>query len=79
MSEYGHFRVYLDPLGRVLLPDGRYRQEIELALSDDPDREAPSLADPVLRLDADLARQLAQQLLSLAWHAQPAPRSGVPR
>jgi len=79
MSEYGHFRVYLDPLGGVLLPDGSYRQEIELVLSDDPDRDPPSLADPVLRLDADLARQLAQQLLTLAWHAQPALRSEVPR
>jgi hypothetical protein len=79
MSEYGHFRVYLDPLGRVLLPDGSYRHQIELVLSDDPDRDPPSLADPVLRLDAQAARQLAQQLLTLAWHAQPAWRSEVPR
>jgi len=79
MSEYGHFRVYLDPLGLALLPDGSRQREIELVLSDDPDRDPPSLTDPVLRLDADLARQLAQQLLTLAWHAQPAHRSGVPR
>jgi len=79
MSEYGHFRVYLDPLGRIYLPDGSYRHEIELVLTGDPDRDPPSLADPVLRLDADLARQLAQQLLALAWHAQPAWRSEVPR
>jgi len=79
MSEYGHFRAYLDPLGRVFLPDGSYRQEIELVLTDDPDRDPPSLADPVLRLDADQARQLAQQLLALAWHAEPAQRSGVAR
>jgi hypothetical protein len=79
MSEYGHFRAYLDPLGRVLLPDGRCRQEIELVLTDDPDRDPPGLPDPVLRLDAELARRLAQQLLALAWHADPDQRSGVAR
>jgi len=56
MSEYGHVRVYLDPLGLVRLPDGSYRKEIELMLSNDPDRDPPSLADAVCSLDVDRAR-----------------------
>jgi hypothetical protein len=79
MSEYGHVRAYLDPLGLVRLPDGSYRREIELTLSNDPDRDPPSLADPVCSLDVDRARQLAQQLLVLAWHAKHRRRSGVGR
>jgi hypothetical protein len=69
MSEYSHSRVYLDPLGLILTPDGSYRQEIELVLTNDPDRDLPSLTDPVLRLDANRARQLAHQLLAIAQHA----------
>jgi hypothetical protein len=69
MSEYSHSRVDLDPLGLIVLPDGSYRQEIELVLTDDPDRDPPSLTDPVLRLDADHARRLATALLQLAEHA----------
>jgi hypothetical protein len=68
MSEFGHARAYLDPLGLVRGAYG-YQQEIELVLSDDPDRDPPSLADPVCRLDADRARQLAHTLLSLAQDA----------
>ena len=70
MSEYTHTRAYLESLGLLLLPDGSYRQEIELALTNDPDRDAPSLTDPVLQLDADQARQLASELLTLAEHAE---------
>jgi|tagenome__1003787_1003787.scaffolds.fasta_scaffold20945482_3 hypothetical protein len=69
MSEYRHTRACLDPLGLVLRADGSYGQEIELALTDDPDRAAPKLADPVLRLDAARARALAHELLALAEHA----------
>jgi hypothetical protein len=75
MSEYGHVRVYLDPLGLARLPDGSYQQRLELVLSDDPDRDPPSLADPVCSLDAGRARRLAEQLLALAEHAQH-PRLG---
>jgi hypothetical protein len=70
MTEYARGRVYLDPLGLIALPDGSCRQEIELALTNDPDRDPPSLTDPVLRLDADQARQLASELLTLAEHAE---------
>ena len=70
MTEYAHGRVYLDPLGLIALPDGSCRQEIELVLSETPDRDPPSLADPVLRLDSDHARQLAAELLKLAEHAE---------
>ena len=70
MSEYSHSRVHLDPLGLMLMPDGSYRQEIELVLTDDPDRDPPSLADPVLRLNAARARQLACELVLLAEHAE---------
>ena len=66
MSEYAHVRVSLDPLGIVDLGDGSYRQEIELLLSDDPDRDPGSLADPVCALDSTSARQLAGRLLALA-------------
>ncbi len=68
MSEYTHVRAYLDPLGLVRTEHG-YEQEIELVLSDDPDRDPPSLADPVARLDAQRARALAHELLELAQHA----------
>lgn len=69
MSEYTHVRAYLDPLGLVRHRHG-YEWEIELVLSDDPDRDPPSLADPVCRLDAHGARQLAHQLLELAQTAE---------
>lgn len=69
MSEYFHTRVHLDALGVIVMPDGSYRQEIELVLTDDPDRDPPSLLDPVLRLDAGHARRLAGELLELAEHA----------
>jgi hypothetical protein len=68
MSEYTHVRLYLDPLGLVRTEHGS-EWEIELVLSDDPDRDPPSLADPVCRLDAQRARALAQELLELARDA----------
>jgi hypothetical protein len=68
MSEYTHVRAYLDPLGLVGTEHG-YEREIELVLSDDPDRQALSLADPVCRLDARRARALARELLELARDA----------
>ena len=74
MSEYSHVRAYLDPLGLVRTEHGS-EWEIELVLSDDPDRDPPSLADPVCRLDAQHARGLAHELLQLARdarHAHPA-------
>jgi len=77
MSEYEHIRVYLDPLGLVRLPDGSYQQEIELVLSDDPDRDPRSLADPVCSLNAELARRLAARLLALAEHAEHPPLGSV--
>ena len=68
MSEYTHAHAYLD--GLVLLPtEHGYQWEIELVLSDDPDRDPPSLADPVCRLDAQRARALARELLELAHDA----------
>jgi hypothetical protein len=79
MSDYSHSRAYLDGLGLMLSTDGSYRQEIELVLTDDPDREAPSLTDPVLRLDAAGARALAHQLLALAEHAEHPRLSRSPR
>jgi hypothetical protein len=70
MSEYAHIRAHLDPLGLVVTPDGTAWQEIELVLTDDPDRDPPNLLDPVLRLDADRARRLASRLLTLAEHSE---------
>jgi hypothetical protein len=74
MSEYAHVRVSLDPLGIVHLGDGSCRQDIELLLSDDPDGDPPSLADPVCTLDSTDARQLAWRLLRLADQADPRQR-----
>jgi hypothetical protein len=68
MSEYSHVRAYLDPLGLVRTEHGS-EWEIELVLSDDPDRDPPSLADPVCRLVAHRAHRLAGELLQLAQHA----------
>jgi hypothetical protein len=68
MSEYSHSRVGLDPLGLIAMPDGTVVQEIELVLTNDPDRDPPSLLDPVLRLDSDHARDLTGRLLELAEH-----------
>ena len=73
MSEYAHIRAELDPLGLVRLADGCWRQDIELTLTDDPDRDPPSLADPVCQLDSTRARQLAVRLLALADQAEPRP------
>jgi hypothetical protein len=70
MSDYRHARAYLDPLGLICSGDGSYRQQIELALANDPDRDPPSLADPVCTLDAAGARALARRLLVLAEHAE---------
>jgi hypothetical protein len=71
MSEYGHVRAYLDPLGLVRFPDGSCQYEIELALTNDPERDPVSILDPVCTLDAARARELAFQLLELAEHATP--------
>jgi hypothetical protein len=57
VSEYSPVRAYLDPLGLVRTEHGS-AWEIELVLSDDPNRQPPSLADPVCRLDAQRARGL---------------------
>ena len=75
MSEYAHARVALDPLGIVDLGESRYRRAIELVLTDDPDRDPPSLADPVCALDSTAARQLGWRLLRLAEQADPRERS----
>lgn len=79
MSEYRHACAYLDPLGLVVSDHGSWR-EIELVLSDDPDRDPPSLTDPVDRTDAPGARRLASELLELAAHAGgPQTTAGVRR
>jgi hypothetical protein len=75
MSQYAYTRVGLDPLGIIDLGDGRRMQEIELVLTDDPDRDPPSLADPVCALNGTQARQLAWRLLRLADDADPRPRA----
>ena len=69
MTEYAHARVALDPLGTVYLKDGRRLLHMELVLTDDPDHEPRSLADPVCALDSASARALAGSLLQLAEQA----------
>jgi hypothetical protein len=71
MSDYQHILAYLDPLGITCAADGRCWQDIELLLTDDPDRDPPSLADPACQLDPRRARELANQLLGLAELAEP--------
>jgi hypothetical protein len=75
MSEYEHVRVYLDPLGLVRLPDGSYQQLIELILSDDPDRDPRSLADPVCSLERR-ARPRARRAAAGARRARRPPAAG---
>ncbi len=73
MSEYTHVRAHLDGLGLIRTEDGS-EWEIELVLSDDPDRDPPSLTDPVCYLNAHRARALAHDLLELAEQAAWRPR-----
>jgi len=77
MSEYRHVIVCLDPLGVVRWPDGSWDQGIEITLTNDPDRDPPSLSDLVCSVDGDRARELARGLLALAANAQtPRPQRG---
>lgn len=47
MSEYAHICADLDlRWGLMCLDDGGWRQNIEVTLSNDSDRDPPSLADP---------------------------------
>ena len=70
MSEYGHVRAYLDPLGIEQLPDGRWRQRIEMVFCDDSDRDPVGVREPVCPIDAAQARELAFELLMLAELAE---------
>jgi hypothetical protein len=70
VSEYGHVRAYLDPLGIEQLPDGRWRQSIEMVFCDDRDRDPLGVVEPVCQIDAARARELAFELLMLAELAE---------
>jgi hypothetical protein len=77
MSEYRHVIAELDPLGVVRWPDGSWDQEIEITLTNDPDRDPRSLSDPVCSIHPERARELARGLLALAANAQtPRPQRG---
>ena len=68
MSATADIHADLDPLGIVRLADGSYRQEIELVLSNDPDRAA-SLADPVCSRCRQLVRGSSRSAAASALRA----------
>ena len=70
MSEYGHVRAYLDPLGIEQLADGSLRRRIEIVFCDDPDRDPLEVFEPVCPIDAITAREPAFELLMLAELAE---------
>jgi hypothetical protein len=70
VSEYGHVRAYLDPLGIEHFPDGSCRQRIEIVFCDDPARDPLEVFEPVCPIDAITARELAFELLALAERAE---------
>jgi hypothetical protein len=71
ISYYHQVHAQLDPESAERLPNGRWRQEIELVFSDDPDRPSwKALAPAVCGLDAVGARELAFELLTLAEVAE---------
>lgn len=74
MSEHTHAQAMLDGLGVVFYPDGTRSQTIELRLTNDPDRDPPSLLDPVCYLDAAAARTLAGRLCELSALGERQPR-----
>jgi hypothetical protein len=70
VSEYGHVRAYLDPLGIEVLPDGGWRQRIEIVFCVDRDRDPLEVFEPVCPIDATTARELVFELLALAERAE---------
>ena len=68
MSSYYHqVHAELNPAPVHKRPDGSWREEIELVLTDDPDRPSwKALAPAVCAIDAHQARELAFELLTLA-------------
>jgi hypothetical protein len=72
MSVYYHeAHAQVDPDSAEQLPNGRWRQEIELIFIDDPDRPLWKALEPVVcALDAAQARDLAFELVMLAEVAE---------
>jgi hypothetical protein len=71
ISYYHAVHAQLDPENAERLPDGRWRHQLELVFSDDPDRPLWRALEPaVCGLDALQARELAFELLTLAEVAE---------
>lgn len=71
ISYYHRVHAQLDPGSAERLPDGRWREQIELVFGDDPDRPSWKALEPaVCALDARQARELAFELLTLAEVAE---------
>jgi hypothetical protein len=76
ISYYHHVHAQLDPDSAERLPNGSWRQEIELVFTDDPDRPSWKAQQPaVCGLDAPQARELAFELLTLAEVAEQCERA----
>jgi len=71
MSHYAEVHAQLDPDGLTEFPNGIRLQEIELVLTDDPDRPSWRALEPaVCAIDAARARKLAFELLTVAEVAE---------
>jgi hypothetical protein len=71
MSDYHAVHPELDPEQMEQLPNGLWRQEIELILTDDPDRPSWRALEPaVCAIDSVQARKLALELDLLATIAE---------
>ncbi len=71
MSYYHEIRPELDPEQLEELPNGDWRQEIELILIDDPDRPSWRALEPAIcAIDSVQARKLAFELDLLATIAE---------
>lgn len=71
MNGYCEVQVQLDPDQLQEFPNGIRLQEIELILSEDPERPSWRAAEPALcAIDARRARELAFELLMVAELAE---------
>jgi len=71
MNHYAEVHAQLDPDGLTEFPNGIRLQEIELVLTDDPERPSWRALEPaVCAIDAARARKLAFELLTAAEVAE---------
>lgn len=70
---YSEIRALIDPQQAELVLDGRSLQHVSVIMTTDPpvDRHSPPWLRPAaVTVRPDEARELAFELLCLAWHAE---------